>query len=833
MIDHPSQWSYFTEQDLGMDQESIKRAFAGHIEYTQCKDEFSVTQLDFFQSLARVARDRMFDRWNETQQKYYAKDAKRIYYLSLEFLLGRLLQDGLLNLGILDQTRAALSELGVDLDQVLSAEADAGLGNGGLGRLAACFLDSMATLGLPATGYGIRYEFGIFRQMIVNGSQVESPDNWLRYGSPWEIPRPECIYPIQFYGRVCSSPSQQGQPTFEWIDTENVVAMAYDLAVPGYHNNTVNTLRLWAAKASRELDLPNFNQGDYVTAVYEKNATENISRVLYPNDKSSQGKELRLKQEYFFVSASLQDALRRHLKVHSSVDNLHDHLVFQLNDTHPALAVAELMRLLLDSHRLEWGTAWEITRRCFAYTNHTVMPEALENWPVHLFGRVLPRHLQIIFEINARLLSEVRRRYPGNEERVQRMSIIQEGFEQQVRMANLAIVGSFSVNGVSKLHSRLLRERLFSDFAEFYPGKFNNKTNGITPRRWLLGCNPRLAKLITERIGAGWITDLPQLEKLVSLAEDRRFQAAWHEIKRANKHQLVSLIENECGLRVNPDSLFDVQVKRIHEYKRQLLNVLHVLALYRRIKRQGAGDLIPRTVIFGGKAAPGYEQAKCLIRLVNAVANLVNNDTEVKKVLNVCFVPNYCVSSAEVIIPAADLSEQISTAGLEASGTGNMKFALNGALTIGTLDGANIEILGAVGSENMFIFGLNEPEVRALKSRGYNPRAYYEADPELRDAVDFLASGVLSPEEPGRFTSIVDSLLVHGDQFMVLADFVSYRDTHRKVEQEYRDPFGWIQKSILNVAHMGCFSSDQTITNYAKEIWGVPVEIGNHRKKKP
>lgn len=699
--------------------------------------------------------------------------------------------------------------------------------------MAACFLDSMATLGLPATGYGIRYEFGIFRQMIVNGSQVESPDNWLRYGSPWEIPRPECIFPIQFYGRIRSLPGQHGKPIFEWIDTENVVAMAYDLAVPGYHNNAVNTLRLWAAKASRELDLPNFNQGDYVTAVYEKNATENISRVLYPNDKSSQGKELRLKQEYFFVSASLQDALRRHLKVHHSVDNLHNHLVFQLNDTHPALAVAELMRLLLDTYAIEWDAAWEITRQCFAYTNHTVMPEALENWTMPLFGRVLPRHLQIIFEINARLLSEVRRRYPGDEGRVQRMSIIQEGFEQQIRMANLAIVGSFSVNGVSKLHSRLLRERLFCDFAEFYPDKFNNKTNGITPRRWLLGCNPRLAKLITDRIGASWITDLPQLEKLAPLADDRRFQADWAEIKRENKRHLATLIENEYALRVNPDSLFDVQVKRIHEYKRQLLNILHVLALYRRIKRQGAGALIPRTVIFGGKAAPGYEQAKRLIRLVNGIADLVNNDPEVNQVLNVCFLPNYCVSSAEVIIPAADLSEQISTAGLEASGTGNMKFALNGALTIGTLDGANIEILEEVGSENMFIFGLNEPEVRALKARGYNPRAYYEADLELRDAVDFLASGAVSPDEPGRFAPIVDSLLVHGDQFMVLADFVSYRDMHRTVEQVYRNPSEWTRKSILNVSHMGSFSSDITILNYAKEIWGVPVETGDHKRRKP
>jgi starch phosphorylase len=831
MIDHPSQWSYFIEQDLGMDVEAIKRSFASHIEYTQCKDEFSVTRLDFFQSLARVARDRMFDRWNETQQEYYAKDAKRIYYLSLEFLLGRLLRDGLLNLGILEQTRKALSDLGVDLDQVLDAEVDAGLGNGGLGRLAACFLDSMATLGLPATGYGIRYEFGIFRQMITNGSQIESPDNWLRYGSPWEIPRPECIYPVQFYGRALSTQTQQGRPSFEWVDTENVVAMAYDLAIPGFHNDTVNTLRLWAAKASRELDLPNFNQGDYVTAVFEKNATENISRVLYPNDKSSQGKELRLKQEYFFVSASLQDALRRHLKVHDSVNNLHNHLVFQLNDTHPALAVAELMRLLLDAYRVEWDQAWDITRQCFAYTNHTVMPEALENWSVNLFGRVLPRHLQIIFEINSRLLSEVRRRYPGDEARVQRMSIIQEGFEQQVRMANLAIVGSFSVNGVSKLHSRLLRERLFFDFAEFYPGKFNNKTNGITPRRWLLGCNPGLAKLITERIGAGWIKDLPQLEKLVPLADDKRFQAAWAEIKRESKRQLASLIERECGLRVNPDSLFDVQVKRIHEYKRQLLNVLHVLALYRRIKRQGADGLTPRTVVFGGKAAPGYEQAKRLIRLVNAVADLVNNDPEVNRILNVCFVPNYCVSSAEVIIPAADLSEQISTAGYEASGTGNMKFALNGALTIGTLDGANIEILEAVGDENIFIFGLNESEVHALKSRGYNPRAFYEADAALRDAMDFLASGALSPGEPGRFAPIVDSLLVHGDQFLVLADFASYRDTQNKVEQAYRDPVGWTRKSILNVARMGCFSSDLTIMNYAKEIWGVPVNVSSKRKK--
>ena len=829
METHSSKWRYFTENDLELDVESLKRSFAGHIEYSQAKDEFGVTQLDFFQSLARTLRERLLDRWNRTQQRYYQQDTKRVYYLSLEFLLGRLLKDGLINLGIFDEARTALAELDVDLDEVLDEEVDAGLGNGGLGRLAACFLDSMATLGLPAMGYGIRYEYGIFRQIITNGRQVEGPDNWLRYGNPWEIPRAECLFPVRFYGRVESQEDANGRVLFNWVDTEIVMAMAHDLLIPGYKNDCVNTLRLWAAKASREFDLWNFNQGDYVSAVCNKNTTENISRVLYPSDNTAAGKELRLKQEYFFVSATLQDAIRRHLKSHSSVRNLHEKAVFQLNDTHPSLAVPELQRILIDDLRLPWDEAWDITTQALAYTNHTVLPEALEKWPVALMERLLPRHLQIIYEINERFLSEIRVAYPGDEKKVQRVSLIDEVGDKAVRMANVAIVGSRSVNGVSQLHSKLLVERIFPDFAELYPGRFNSKTNGVTPRRWLLGCNPGLAELIRRKIGDEWIKHLPALADLAPHVNDESLQEEFRQVKLGNKHRLAEVIRYRCGVSVDPLSLFDVQVKRIHEYKRQLLNVLHVIALANRIKREGAGTGRPRTVIIAGKAAPGYAMAKLLIRLINDTADWVNRDPVVSRHLKMVFIPNYEVSLAEVIIPAADLSEQISTAGMEASGTGNMKLSLNGALTIGTLDGANIEIADAVGRDNLFIFGLTEPEVVELRAGGYDPMVPYHADPNLKEAIDMIAAGDLSPDDRRRYQPIVASLLKKKDHYLVLADFAAYCEAQQEVSETFLDRDRWTTMSLTTVAKMGRFSSDLTIGRYAEEIWGLSMEPSEDR----
>jgi starch phosphorylase len=770
----------------------------------------------------------MLDRWNKTQQRYYDQDCKRVYYLSLEFLIGRLLDDGLINLDIREKTRVALSELGLDLDKLTEQEWDAGLGNGGLGRLAACFLDSMATLGLPAEGYGIRYEYGIFKQLLLDGAQAEYPDNWLRYGNPWELARSDMLFPVRFHGRVEQSVDDTGRPHFRWVDTENVMAMAHDILVPGYRNEVVNTLRLWSAKASREFDFSYFNRGDYIAALQDKNATENISRVLYPNDSFELGRELRLKQEYFFVSATLQDAIRRHLKAHpDNLESLPDKAVFQLNDTHPAVAVAELMRLLLDEYHWNWERAWDVTTRCFAYTNHTILGEALERWSVNLFGYVLPRHLQIVYEINRRFLEECHKRFPGDDARIGRLSLIEEGPEKRVRMANLAVVGSFHVNGVSALHTRILRERLFADFAALWPHKFSNKTNGITPRRWLLKCNPRLAALISEHIGAGWITDLEQLRKLEPLADDPAFQARWHDVKRANKEALVDYVQSGCGVdyrcptTLSADSLFDVQIKRLHEYKRQLLNVMHLVALYRQYKRQPPQHQTSVTCLFAGKAAPGYQMAKLIIRLINAVAETVNNDPDVSPWLRVLFLPNYSVSLAERIIPAADISEQISTAGMEASGTGNMKLSLNGALTLGTLDGANVEIGEAVGEDNIFICGHTYQEVSALRARGYDPGTYYEGDPTLKAVLDDIAGGAFSPGDPTLFKPIVDSLLQGGDRYLLLADYASYAETRERVYAHYEHREQWVRKSILNVARMGRFSSDNTILQYAEEIWHV------------
>jgi len=815
--------SYLTVSQLGMDRAAIKRSFAHNLEYTLGKDEYSATTRDFFKCLALSARDRMFDRWNVTQQGYHRTDARRVYYLSLEYLIGRLLSDSLLNLGIQEEARAALDELDIDTAALADVEDDPGLGNGGLGRLAACFLDSMATLGVAAVGYGIRYEYGIFRQEIVNGAQRERPDSWLRYGTPWIVPRSELLFLVPFGGRVETS-VKDGRLAFSWADTDNVVAIANDIPIPGYRNEVVNTLRLWSAHASRELDISSFNRGDYIAAVEEKNASENLARVLYPNDQVTSGSELRLKQEYFFVSATLQDAIRRHLSGHPTVEDLAEKAVFQLNDTHPSVAIAELMRLLIDEHGLEWNKAWSITTRCFAYTNHTVMPEALETWPVALFERILPRHLQLIYEINRRFLDELGTRFPDDRERVRRMSLIDEGPPKRVRMAHLAVVGSFAVNGVSELHSRLLRERLFRDFAELEPNKFHNETNGITPRRWLRTCNPLLSQLITSAIGDQWITNLDELEGLVPLAQDAEFCRRWREVKHANKRRLAEHLMAQLGVAVEPSSLFDVQIKRMHEYKRQLLNVLHLVALYQQLKAgRGLDVRVPRTFIFAGKAAPGYEIAKQVIRLIHDVGQVVNDDPDTREQLKVVFIPNYSVSVAELVIPAADLSEQISTAGMEASGTGNMKLALNGALTIGTLDGANVEIREAVGEDNIFIFGLTEAQVSAWRSRGYDPLEPYRADPVLRSVLDALGNGAFSPGEPGRYRPVAEGLLHRGDPYFVVADFRSYRLAQLEVDAAYADADGWTHKSILNVARMGRFSSDATIRRYARDIWRVPV----------
>jgi glycogen phosphorylase len=807
---------------LPSDTDSLENSFLNHLRHTQGKHPSAATLLDCFVSTAHTARDRMADRWTATWQRWQREQPKRVYYLSMEYLLGRLLEDGLVNIGIRDQSAQALARLGLDFSALSEQEHDAGLGNGGLGRLAACFLDSMATLGLSGIGYGIRYEYGIFLQDIVAGHQVERPDNWLRYGNPWEFERPERRYSVHFGGRVIQYTGPSGTIIHEWVDTHQVLAVAYDTPVPGYGNEVVNTLRLWSAKATRAFDISYFNRGDYIKAVEEKAATESISRVLYPNDEQLAGKELRLKQEYFLVSATLQDALRRHLASHQSVKNLHRYAVFQLNDTHPALAVAELLRLLIDRHQIAFDEAWTITQQCFAYTNHTILPEALERWPVWLMERLLPRHLQLIYEINLRFLQKVRERHPGDEARVQRLSLIEEGPERQVRMAHLAIVGSQRVNGVSELHSKIVRERIFRDFAEFYPGKFINQTNGVTPRRWLLKCNPELASLITELIGPGWQTELDKLERLVPHADDPDVQRRWAAIKRRNKERLAEFLKESYGLELDPTHLIDSHVKRIHEYKRQVLNIVHVVSLYLALRADPGRDAVPRTFVFSGKAAPGYAMAKRIIHLINAVATSVNRDESVRQNLRVLFVPNYGVSIAELIIPATDVSEQISTAGTEASGTGNMKFALNGALTIGTLDGANIEIKDAVGAENMFLFGLTAEQVEALQS-GYDPKQVYLADRELARALDAIGGGMFSPEDPSCFRPIVDSLLHGGDPYMVLADFRSYCSVQRTIEQVYRDPAIWTKRSILNVARMGWFSSDRTVSGYAREIWGLTL----------
>lgn len=817
----------------GMEVGTLKRALADNLYCIQGKDEYFATAYDYYMALAYTVRDRLTHRRIKTAQTYFERDAKMVYYLSAEFLIGRLLINNLINLGMYDQMRQALKESGLNLDDLLEREEEPGLGNGGLGRLAACFLDSMATLEIPAMGYGIRYEFGIFRQLIANGWQHECPDNWLRFGNPWEIARPDYIVEVKFGGHTEAFTDDEGNYRVHWMARNTVYGTPYDTPVPGYRNNTVNTLRLWSARAGEDFNFQVFDAGDYTQAVADKTFSENISKVLYPNDNTPQGKELRLKQEYFFVSCSLQDIIRLYLRKHDNFDAFPDKVAIQLNDTHPAIGVAELMRLLIDEHGVEWNYAWDITRRTFAYTNHTLLAEALEKWSVNLFRKLLPRHLEIIYEINYKFLDEVRSKYPDEPERLARMSLIQEGHEQMVRMAHLACVGSHTVNGVAALHTELVKQELMHDFYEMFPEKFQNKTNGITPRRWLLMSNPALSSLITEKIGDSWITNLDDLRRLEEFVHHADFQQRWRDIKQFNKQRLADHILRNNGIEVSPHSLFDVQIKRIHEYKRQLLNVLHVITLYHRMKANPGMDMLPRTVIFGGKAAPGYFMAKMVVKLINSVADMVNHDPDVGDRLKVIFLANYGVALGEISYPAADLSEQISTAGKEASGTGNMKFALNGALTIGTLDGANVEIREEVGAENFFLFGLTAPEVLEMKAKGYNPQHFYQGDEELRQVVDSIRSGYFSPKEPDLFRAIVDALM-HGDEYMLMADYRAYVDCQDRVSQAYRNQDEWTRMSILNVARMGKFSSDRTIREYCNDIWHVQpmsVTLGEYRSE--
>ncbi|MCP4752022.1 MAG: glycogen/starch/alpha-glucan phosphorylase [Proteobacteria bacterium] len=801
--------------------EHFKKAFERHMALTIAHDLDNSSALDKYTALAYSVRDKMIAKWIRTQETYYQINPKRIYYFSLEFLLGRTLGNAVLNLDLDDVVKEAMEDLGYTMEELTEIEWDAGLGNGGLGRLAACFLDSMATLELPAYGFGIRYEYGMFKQSIENLQQRESPDNWLRYGNPWEFTRAQDIQIVQFYGHTHSYQDHDGRWHTRWLDTDDVVALAYDIPIPGYNTNTVNSLKLWSAKSSREFNLQSFNTGDYIGAIVDKHQSEILSKVLYPNDASFQGKELRLKQQYFMVSASLQNIMVRLERCGDEITRLPEKVVIQLNDTHPSIAIPELMRILLDEHNMDWGKAWEITTGTFAYTNHTVLPEALEKWPVALMEKLLPRHLEIIYEINHRFLDAVAIAYPGDFERRQRMSIVEESNPRNIRMAHLAIVGSFSVNGVAELHSRLLRENLFHEFYELFPEKFNNKTNGITPRRWLKKANPKLSDLITRKIGTGWVKNLEKLRELEAFAEDEEFIAEWQTVKTENKRQLAGIIYRDCGVRVNLDSIFDVQVKRIHEYKRQLLNLLHVVTLYNRIKTGRIENVVPRTVIFGGKAAPGYQRAKDIIQLINSVANLVNRDRTIEDQLKVVFLPNYGVSQAEKIFPGSDLSEQISTAGMEASGTGNMKFALNGALTIGTLDGANIEIMEEVGRENIFIFGKTEAELAELRRSGYDPREFYEGNRELRQVMNQIRDGYFSSSEPSFFKPIFDMLVNGGDYYFNLADYESYIDCQDQVATAYRNRIKWYEMAVLNVARMSKFSSDRVIQEYAGKIWNV------------
>ncbi|MBL8920971.1 MAG: glycogen/starch/alpha-glucan phosphorylase [Myxococcaceae bacterium] len=797
----------------------LRKSFVDHVEYTRGKNFDNAGAFDRYQALALTVRDRLARSWVETQRRYGRLDVKRAYYLSAEYLLGRALGNNLISLGLWEQTREALKDAGHDLTAMLEMEPDAGLGNGGLGRLAACFLDSLASLDLPGMGYGIRYEFGIFTQEIINGYQVERADEWLKFGNPWELVRPDRIVPVRFFGHVETHRNRDGAYVARWVGGKTVLGVPWDTPVAGFGGRTVNTLRLWQARASAEFDFALFNDGDYERSVVEKNDSEVISKVLYPNDQNQAGKELRLKQEYFFVACSIADIMRRYLRRHSDFASFPKKVAIQLNDTHPAIAIAELMRVLVDDKGVAWDEAWAITQATFGYTNHTLLPEALEKWPVSLFERLLPRHLQIIFEINQRHLRQVQIRWPMNEQKLNALSLVEEGREKQVRMAALAVVGSHSVNGVAELHSKLLKETVLKDFAEMFPERFNNKTNGVTPRRWLLSCNPRLARLLNDTIGTGWATNLDQLSRLERHLDDPAFVAAFREAKRQNKVDLGVFLRDLMWVTVDPEAIMDVQIKRLHEYKRQLLNALHIVHLWLHARKDPASIIAPRTFVFGAKAAPGYRTAKLIIRLINGIGEVVNNESA-KTGLKVCFVPNYRVTLAERIIPAADVSEQISTAGMEASGTGNMKFAMNGALTIGTLDGANIEIREKVGPENFFLFGKTAEEVEETKASGYRGRELYETNAGLKEVLDLIGSGFFSPEDRDLFKPLVNGLL-DDDRYLVLADFDAYVHAQREVAKAYVDPKRWWRSSVINVARTGFFSSDRTIREYAKDIWGI------------
>ncbi|MEE7626164.1 glycogen/starch/alpha-glucan phosphorylase [Methylobacter sp. Wu8] len=812
---------------LGVTKEDLIDDFKQYYVHLLGRDEnFRSSPFYACEALSLSIRDRLMERWKTTYQTYNKMDSRQVFYLSMEFLMGRTLSNAMLNLGVTDAATQAMHDLGIEIEELVDRELDAGLGNGGLGRLAACFIDSCATLQLPVIGYGLRYEYGMFTQTIVNGEQVEKPDHWLRHGNIWEIERLEYSWRIKFGGHTEIQTDEKGKQRVCWISTNDVLAVPFDTPVPGYKNNTVNTLRLWKAVATEEFNLDDFNAGDYAESVAAKVTAEHITMVLYPNDANENGKELRLRQQYFLASASLQDVLSHWIRLHGhEFANFTRKRCFQLNDTHPSIAVAELMRLLMDVHGLSWATAWGITRQTMAYTNHTLLPEALEKWPVRLMKRLLPRLMEIIFEINAHFLAEVAAHWPGDKARLARMSLIEEGDEQQVRMAYLAIVGSFSVNGVAQLHSQLLQQGLFRDFYELWPHKFNNKTNGVTPRRWLASCNPELAALITETIGDGWITHLDELKKLEPFAEDAEFRSRWRVIKQHAKQRLMEHKKQYLDIHLNPDALFDIQVKRIHEYKRQILNVLHVIHLYDRIKRGDTHNWVARCVLIGGKAAPGYAMAKRTIKLINNVAHVINSDPDVGDKLTLFFLPDYRVSGMEIICPAADLSEQISTAGKEASGTGNMKLMMNGALTIGTLDGANIEIREEVGDENFFLFGLTEEQIEARREH-YDPYAIIDQDEDLQRVMNLLESGHFNQFEPGIFDGLIASIKSKFDPWMTIADFRSYIDAQKRVEAAYQDKDHWTRMSILNCANSGKFSTDRTISDYNRDIWKLePVPV--------
>ena len=812
------------DRRVAMTAEGLREDFAWHIRYTLAKDQAAATDHDCYTAMANAVRDRMVERWIATQKSYRTQNVKQVSYLSLEFLIGRLLGNNVINLRMEDSCRKALDEIGREWNALCGYEADAGLGNGGLGRLAACFLDSMSTLQIPGMGYGLRYDYGSFKQRIVNGAQVEEPDHWLQNGYPWEIVRPEYTCLVAFEGRT-EAVSVDGRLEWHWVDTKPVVGVPYDLPIVGYGGTVVNTLRLWAARSNDEFDFEDFNRGSYVAAVESKILAENLTKVLYPNDNVLQGKELRLRQQYFFVSCSVQDILRRFQRDNDAWDTLPDKVFIHLNETHPALVIPELMRLLVDREHLDWSFAWDLTRRCVGYTNHTILPEALEKWDLPLFERLLPRHMQIIYEINCRFLRTSTARWPGDLSRLRRMSIIDDSGDKYVRMANLAIIGSTAVNGVAKLHSKILRDRLFADFAELWPEKFQNKTNGITQRRWLLAANPGLADLVSSRIGSGWIMDLMKLGDIEPFVDEPVFLDQFRAVKQAHKKALATYIQKTLGITVDPTSIFDVQVKRLHEYKRQLLLLLYIIVLFDRLIHNPDLDIYPRTFIFAAKAAPGYYMAKLIIRLIHGVAEVINAHPVISKKLKVVFMPNYCVSLAEKIIPAANVSEQISLAGTEASGTGNMKLMLNGALTVGTLDGANVEIREAVGDDNIFIFGLRTEEVAALRPT-YQSRAIYENYHEARRALDLISQNTFCIVTPGLFDPIVQTLLDYNDHYMLLADLRAYIETQDAVDALYRKPREWDRKALLNVARAGVFSSDRTIREYARDIWHVaPCQV--------